>query len=72
MKKERFRNPYFWLGLGGVIFTAMGVNPEILTSWELVTESIYNLLRNPFMLGSVGVAVLGVVVDPTTKGMKDK
>ena len=72
MKKDRFRNPYFWLGLGGVVLAAMGVNPEMLTSWELVMESIQGLVTNPFMLGSVGVAVLGVVVDPTTKGMKDK
>ena len=29
----RFKNPWFWLGLVGLFFTAIGVSPETLTSW---------------------------------------
>ena len=67
----RFKNPWFWVGLGGVILSAMGVSPEMLTSWSAVWESVVNLFGNPFMLGSVILAVLGVFVDPTTAGIGD-
>lgn len=69
---NRIKNPYFWVGLLGVILSAMGINPEMLTSWDLVMGSVVDLVTNPFMLGSVAIAVLGVFVDPTTKGIKDK
>ncbi len=67
----RLKNPWFWVGLIGVILTAMGVSPETLTSWEILRDSLYALIQNPFMLGSVLVAILGVFIDPTTKGVKD-
>ena len=67
----RMKNPWFWVGLMGVVLTAMGVNPEMLTSWALVGQAVKELVSNPFMLGSVAVAVLGVFVDPTTAGVGD-
>ena len=71
MKKDRFKNPYFWIGLLGVVFTAMGVSPETFTSWAVVKEQLLGLVGNPFMLGSVAVAIIGVFVNPTTKGLGD-
>ena len=71
MNKERFKNPWFWVGLGGVVLTAMGVSPEMLTSWELAAQAAVDLIKNPFMLCTVAIAVLGVFVDPTTKGIAD-
>lgn len=67
----RMKNPWFWVGLLGVVLTAMGVSPEMLTSWELVGQAVADLVSNPFMLGSVVVAVMGVFVDPTTAGVGD-
>lgn len=67
----RFKNPWFWVGLCGTILTAMGVSPEMFTSWGAVWEAIVNLFSNPFMLVSVVLAVLGVFVDPTTAGIGD-
>lgn len=67
----RFKNPWFWVGILGVIFTAMGVSPESITSWEILKTQIFDLLNNPYMLFSVFVAVLGVFIDPTTGGVKD-
>lgn len=67
----RFKNPWFWVGLCGTILTAMGVSPEMFTSWGAVWEAIVNLINNPFMLVSVVLAVLGVFVDPTTAGISD-
>ena len=67
----RFKNPWFWVGLGGVILSAMGVSPEMFTSWGAVWEAVVNLIGNPFMLVSVVLAVLGVFVGPTTAGISD-
>lgn len=69
--KVRVKNPYFWIGLGGVILTAMGISADMLTSWAAVWDALVNLVSNPFMLGSVVLAVLGVVLDPTTAGIGD-
>ena len=67
----RLKNPWFWVGLVGVILTAMGVSPETLTSWEALKAAALGLVSNPYMLGSVLCAVLGVFVDPTTAGVGD-
>lgn len=67
----RFKNPWFWVGLCGTILAAMGVSPEMFTSWGAVWESMVNMVRNPYMLVSVVLAVLGVFVDPTTSGISD-
>ena len=67
----RFKNPWFWVGLCGTILSAMGVSPEMFTSWGAVWEAVVNLFSNPFMLVSVVLAVLGVFVDPTTAGVGD-
>lgn len=70
--KNRLKNPYFWIGLVGVILSAMGVSPEMFTSWGAVIEQIKEMFSNPYMLSSVCMAVLGVIVNPATKGLKDK
>lgn len=70
--KDRFKNPFFILGLFGIIFSAAGVNVETLTNWSLLWESILGILGNPFLLASVIAAVLGVFVDPSTRGLRDK
>ena len=67
----RFKNWAFWLGLGATILAAMQVSPEMLTSWDLVAEELVELFSNPFRLGYVIVAVVGVFVDPTTAGIGD-
>ena len=67
----RMKNIWFWISLMGVILTAMGVSPETFTSWDAVIQAIKDLFGNPFMLGSVSVAVIGVFNDPTTSGLND-
>lgn len=67
----RLKNVWFWVGLGATILAAMGVEPAMFTSWALVWEAIMNLVSNPFQLGCVVIAVIGVFVDPTTKGIGD-
>lgn len=67
----RAKNPWFWVSLAGVVLTAMGVSPEMFTSWNAVADAFIGLIKNPFMLGSVLIAVMGVFVDPTTAGISD-
>lgn len=69
--KVRIKNPYFWIGLIATILTAIGVSPDSLTSWTILSEKIMLLLGNPFSLGCMIIAIIGYVNDPTTKGISD-
>ncbi|GAA0104255.1 hypothetical protein UT300013_08770 [Paraclostridium sordellii] len=70
--KNRVKNPYFWLGLGGVIFSAAGVDFKTLTSWNLLANALLDILANPVAVVAVAAAVIGVVVDPSTPTLFDK
>ena len=70
--KERFKNPYFVFGLIGIVFTAAGIDFEMMTNWKLLFDNILSIFANPFLLSSVIVAIIGVFVNPTTEGLKDK
>lgn len=67
----RFQNWAFWLCLGATILAAMNVSPEMFTSWDLVWQEIVALINNPFRLGCVVIATIGVFTDPTTPGIGD-
>lgn len=69
--KNRLKNPYFWLGLGGIIFSSAGVDFKTLTSWNLLGDALLNILANPVSVVAVAAAIIGVFVDPSTKGLKD-
>lgn len=69
--RVRMKNPWFWIGIISVVLAAMGVEPEMFTSWGTVWSYICDLFTNPFRLGTVVVAVLGIFVDPTTAGVSD-
>lgn len=69
--KKRMTNPWFWVGLVGVVLTATGANPEIFTSWTILCAEVKALLGNPYLLATAFLAVLGVLTDPTTKGIAD-
>lgn len=69
--KNRFKNPYFWLGLGGVIFSAAGIDFKTLTSWTLLGDALLSILANPVAVVAVAAAIIGVFVDPSSKGLKD-
>lgn len=69
--KVRCKNPYFWVGIMGTILTAMGVSAETFTTWQAVADQLKALVSNPFMLGSVLIALFGIVYDPTTVSIGD-
>lgn len=71
MKTERFRNPWFWVGVVSVALTAIGVDPQTFTSWAAVWDGILSVLSNPVQLVAMALAVLGVFIDPITPGLTD-
>lgn len=69
--KNRVKNPYFWLGLTGVIFSSAGIDFKTLTSWNLLGNALLDILSNPVAVVAVIAALVGVFVDPSSKGLKD-
>ena len=68
MKTERFKNPWFWVGVVSVALTAIGVDPQTFTSWAAVLDGI---LSNPVQLVTMALAVLAVFINPNTPGLTD-
>lgn len=71
MNCNRFKNPYFWIGVIGTLFTTANVELSDITTWNILFETLTNIAYNPFLLLSTIMALIGVFVDPTTKGAKD-
>ncbi len=69
--KKRIKNPWFWIGLVGVLLAATGTSLAQLTSWEAVGRMLLNTALNPATLAGVLLAGLGVFVDPSTPGLSD-
>ena len=76
--KVRIKNPAFWIGVVGVILSPVlaynGMAFEDLTTWGSLADLLVSFVSNPFLVGSVLMAVLGflgVATDPTTSGVKD-
>lgn len=70
--KNRVKNPWFWIGVGAIALTAIGVDPATFTSWQAVAASVVDVISNPFQLGTMILAILAVFVDPSTSGFTDK
>ncbi len=69
--KLRIKNVWPWIGIITLILSAMGCDPEMFTSWEIVWDEFLALVSNPFRLGTVAISVISILVDPTTKGLGD-
>jgi phi LC3 family holin len=76
--KVRIKQPIFWVGLIGVILSPIlayfGLAYSDLTSWSSLGDILVAFIQNPFLIGTVLLAAagfLGVLVDPTTKGLGD-
>ncbi|WP_066689051.1 phage holin [Christensenella intestinihominis] len=76
--KVRVKSPQFWIGLIGVILSPvlayLGLGFEDLTTWDSIANVFQQFFSNPYLIGTVAMAILsfiGVLTDPTTKGIKD-
>ena len=44
----------------------------MFTSWDALCGAALDVVKNPFLLGTAALAVLGVFVEPTSAGLKDE
>lgn len=65
----KFKNPYLWLSVFALIFSAAGIDFNTLTSWQLLGEALLSILQNPVSIVAVITALLGIWNDNSTKGM---
>jgi uncharacterized membrane protein len=65
----KFKNPYFWLSVIALIFSASGVEFETLTSWSLLGQALLGILNNPVSIVAIITAFLGIYNDNSTKGL---
>lgn len=66
---NKLKNPYFWLSLIALIFTAAGIEFEQLTSWGLMFQAVCDILQNPVSILAIITAFLGIWNDNSTKGL---
>ena len=76
--KVRLQNPVWWLGMVGIVMSPilayLGLAYSDLTTWSSLADVFIKFISNPYLIGTVVVAVLGaigVTIDPTTKGLSD-
>ena len=73
--KVRIKNPLFWVQIVLAIITPilayLGITAEDLTSWSILGETLFEAIKNPYVLFLVLVSVWNAVNDPTTKGITD-
>jgi len=69
--KKRMINPYFWSGIVGTLILALGIEPELLTSWDKLGQLFIDLGSNPFLIGVALWTLVTVYIDPSTGGLKD-
>lgn len=65
----KLKNPYFYLAVIGLIFSASGVDFNQLTSWSLLGKALMEILNNPVCVVAVVTAFLGIWNDNSTKGL---
>ena len=65
----KLKNPYFYLSVVGLIFSASGVDFTQLTSWNLFWQALLGIIENPVCVVAVITALLGIWNDNSTKGL---
>ena len=68
-KHTKLKNPYFYLAVIGLIFSASGVDFNQLTSWSLLGKALMEISTNPVCVVAVVTAFLGIWNDNSTKGL---
>ena len=66
----KLKNPYFYLSVVALIFSASGVDFNELTSWNLLGNALIDIIKNPVCVVAVITAFLGIWNDNSTKGLE--
>lgn len=76
--KVRVQSAAFWIGAISAVATPimayLSLGFEDLTSWQSVWDVVVQFVKNPYLVFTAVLSVLsflGVITDPTTKGMSD-
>lgn len=69
LNHPKLRNPYFYLSVVALIFSASGVDFNQLTSWQLLGQALLNIVDNPVSVVAVITAFLGIWNDNSTPGL---
>jgi len=73
--EKRVSNPIFWLNVVLSISTPLlgyyGMNIESFTTWHSIFDVVIEGIKNPYVVGLIGVSLWNTVIDPTTKGVRD-
>ena len=69
MMNAKLKNPYFWLSVFALIFSASGIDFQTLTSWQLLVQALVDILMNPVAIIAIITAFLGIWNDNSTKGL---
>ena len=65
----KLKNPYFWLSVFALLFSASGIDFQTLTSWQLLAQAFMDILMNPVAIVAIITAFLGIWNDNSTKGL---
>lgn len=69
LKNSKFRNPYFWISIVGLFFSAAGIDFNTLTSWQLLGNALLSILNNPVSVVAVFSCLVGIWNNNDTKGL---
>lgn len=69
--KLRVKSKMFWIGVITLILNALGVTPEMLTSWGILEDPLKELVSNPYRLFMLLSSLAFFIVDYKTKGLSD-
>ena len=69
VEHPKLKNPYFYLSVVALIFSASGVDFNELTSWNLLGKALIDIINNPVCVVAVITAFLGIWNDNSTKGL---
>lgn len=71
----RFKNPVFIMQLALAIIlpilTYAGLTAEDITTWKILGDLLLGAVSNPYVIILIIGSVIGVLNDPTTKGLGD-
>ena len=70
----RLKNPAFWTGIISLIlliFTTAGIEISTMNTWGELYKAVFSTINNPCALLCIIGAIVGVSLNPATKGFKD-
>ena len=74
-RKVRIKNPVFWaqvaVAIVAPILAGLGLQWEDMTTWAAFGDALFKAVMNPVIVVSIIVSLLGIINDPTTKGLSD-